>query len=233
LYTVPVSEYYVYCWTCSTNGKQYVGKGKGLRATSHLAEARRGTGSVLHAAMRKHGPESFVLEYLAMGLSEAEAHRLEIAYIASLSTKRPLGYNLTNGGEGVSGLKFSDQSRVLLSEINLARFSSKEERKKLSEAQIARWSCPEARRRQSERAARRRHSAETKAKMAKAHGPGSQHHPKGSEHGRAKLTEEQVRQIRSTHAAGGFSYATLGNQHNVTPELVSMIVRRKIWTHVE
>jgi hypothetical protein len=56
---------------------------------------------------------------------------------------------------------------------------------------------------------------------------------KGVDHGRAKLTEEQVLEIRRRHAAGGVTQLALGDEFGVTNALISYIVRRKIWSHLE
>lgn len=53
----------------------------------------------------------------------------------------------------------------------------------------------------------------------------------GSKNGRAELTDEKVRSIRVAAAAGA-SYADLGRAFGVTPEAISMAVRRLTWTHV-
>lgn len=100
--------HYVYCWTNSVNGKKYIGKGKNRRAWHHMSNAKLSTASpVFYRAIRKYGKVAFHLEMLHTGLSEAEAYVLEIEAIRELRTRDPLGYNLTAGGEGVSGLDFS------------------------------------------------------------------------------------------------------------------------------
>lgn len=53
----------------------------------------------------------------------------------------------------------------------------------------------------------------------------------GERNGQARLTAEQVRQIRARHAAGGVSYAALGAEYGVRDTAISRIVRRKRWAH--
>jgi hypothetical protein len=48
----------------------------------------------------------------------------------------------------------------------------------------------------------------------------------------AKLTEEQVREIRARHAAGE-GLSALGRVYGVTPQSIYAIVNRKSWRHVE
>lgn len=54
----------------------------------------------------------------------------------------------------------------------------------------------------------------------------------GEKNGRAKLTEDKVREIRVLYASGEFSYRALGKRFGVSCQLVSQIVNYKIWTHI-
>jgi hypothetical protein len=52
---------------------------------------------------------------------------------------------------------------------------------------------------------------------------------RGSKHWSAKLTEEQVREIRARFDALGTELAA---EYDVTPTLISLIRRNKIWRHI-
>lgn len=56
--------------------------------------------------------------------------------------------------------------------------------------------------------------------------------PKGAEHCRAKLTEDQVREIRQRYAAGNVSTRQLGKVYGIEQSAISAIVRRERWKHV-
>ena len=56
---------------------------------------------------------------------------------------------------------------------------------------------------------------------------------RGERHGNAKLTEEQVREIRRRFDAGGVTQTALAGQYGVSQPLIGGIVRRKTWTHIE
>jgi group I intron endonuclease len=105
----------VYLITNTATGKYYVGQTvleiqKRLRG--HVREARTGTPYHLHNAIRKHGPESFIIELLAVANSKAALDRLERLFIVLLRASEPaFGYNLTLGGEGSHGYKHSEFSR--------------------------------------------------------------------------------------------------------------------------
>ena len=55
--------------------------------------------------------------------------------------------------------------------------------------------------------------------------------PKGAAHHNSKLTEDVVREIRIAHKAGQ-TFSDLARKHGVSRPAISMIVKRKTWTHV-
>lgn len=55
----------------------------------------------------------------------------------------------------------------------------------------------------------------------------------GESHPHARLTVEQVREIRLRYAAGGTSQQSLGDEYGVSQAVISAIVRRKTWRHVQ
>jgi len=54
----------------------------------------------------------------------------------------------------------------------------------------------------------------------------------GSEHWKSALTEDQVREIRQTYAAGGVSQRVLGLRFGVSQTCIGKIISRKHWPHV-
>lgn len=56
---------------------------------------------------------------------------------------------------------------------------------------------------------------------------------RGESHLSAKLTEDDVRRIRSRYAAGGISHAALGREFGVYESTIAKIVARKTWAHVK
>mgnify|MGYP000170745790 CR=1 FL=1 len=55
--------------------------------------------------------------------------------------------------------------------------------------------------------------------------------PRGESHPRAKLTAEQVRQIRGLYSKG-FSTNVIARNFKVSTWNIEEIVKRKTWTHV-
>ena len=56
--------------------------------------------------------------------------------------------------------------------------------------------------------------------------------PKGVSHWKAKLTEDDVREIRRLYATGNFSHREIAVRFGVHTETVGHIVRRQRWNHV-
>ena len=55
----------------------------------------------------------------------------------------------------------------------------------------------------------------------------------GEQHGSAKLTAPQVREMRERHAAGSATFAELAQEVGVSKQAVANAVRRKTWRHVQ
>lgn len=55
---------------------------------------------------------------------------------------------------------------------------------------------------------------------------------RGEANGNARLTVEDVREIRKRYGEGDISQATLGRDYGVTKHTVSHIINRKTWRHV-
>jgi hypothetical protein len=98
--------YYVYAYLRENNTPYYIGKGRDYRAYDH------------HNSV--HVPkDNSRIEFIAKNLSEQEAFVLEKDLI-QLYGRKDLGTgilrNLTDGGEGSSGRKFTEESKKKISE---------------------------------------------------------------------------------------------------------------------
>lgn len=106
---------FVYVITCHVDGKRYVGKANmpAKRWTAHKATARAGNGSPLYSAMREHGVDAFSFEVVEECESEEASFEAEKAWIAKLGTTVSAGgYNLTGGGEGLTGCMPSTREKM-------------------------------------------------------------------------------------------------------------------------
>lgn len=112
--TVDSGKCIVYAAINRVNAKSYIGateKGLEVRRTRHFANARRGQLSKFYTAIRKYGEDKFNFVVLQNCKEFFHALNVEREYIALLKPE----YNMTEGGGGVKGLKFSDVSREKMS----------------------------------------------------------------------------------------------------------------------
>lgn len=132
------------------NGKRYIGKHQNddpdFRIRGHFYVARSGGGSAVHAAIRKYGQENISVHVLANNIEDEElaflVEREAIDYFKSFGA---LGYNLTEGGEGVSGVVRSEKWKNEQSERIAECWTRKEFREAVSEASRKRWQSQEFR----------------------------------------------------------------------------------------
>jgi DNA-binding XRE family transcriptional regulator len=54
----------------------------------------------------------------------------------------------------------------------------------------------------------------------------------GTQKGRSKLTEPQIREIRKRYASGTISQRELASEYPISRQTLGEIVRREIWKHV-
>ena len=92
----------VYLIWCKVTGKKYVGQ------TTRTLEERFSehccANSYIGKAIRKYGRKNFICGIIKICTSKDELDACEIFHISALRSKVPYGYNLTDGGEGTSGV---------------------------------------------------------------------------------------------------------------------------------
>ncbi len=97
---------HIYLIINTVNGKKYVGRSKTVhrRWTQHLLKARRGSSQAIHAAIRLYGEDRFLFESVEEVFGNEGALRAaEIRQILAYKSLAPNGYNLTPGGDGITG----------------------------------------------------------------------------------------------------------------------------------
>ena len=60
---------------------------------------------------------------------------------------------------------------------------------------------------------------------------GTEPYTRGEKHGRAKLTEAKVAEIRSFYAKGSATQRAIAKAYGVNPQQISLIVNGKSWAH--
>lgn len=112
----------VYCHTNKINGKKYIG------ITKNKPEYRWGKNGNSYIrrnqyfgnAIKKYGWNKFEHKIIKENISEKQAKQMEIELISKYNTKdKQFGYNLTIGGEGTIGYKWSKEQRNKQKDIQL------------------------------------------------------------------------------------------------------------------
>jgi group I intron endonuclease len=117
----------IYKATNTVNGKVYVGltsMGLKKRKTKHLYEAKKKAyNSAFHAAIRKNGVSKFLWEVIDKSDSMDDLYKKESYWISFFNSYKD-GYNLTKGGEGNLGYKYTDEDKMKVSLANRGENSS-------------------------------------------------------------------------------------------------------------
>ena len=98
----------IYLLTNLIRNKAYVGKS--IDFEGRMYEHKNGfniDSSYVDRSIRGHGWHNFKVEILIDDVPEEDLSNLETCYIAVKDTMVPNGYNLTRGGEGTTGYKFT------------------------------------------------------------------------------------------------------------------------------
>jgi group I intron endonuclease len=130
-----MKPFYAYKLTNTVTGKSYIGitkKTVAARWTLHVGAALRGKSSHISEAIRKYGKDAFIVECILCCLDYNDLMEYERILIDAHGTLKPGGYNLTRGGGGMVGFKFSDESRKKMSESRMGIVLSDETRAKMS-----------------------------------------------------------------------------------------------------
>jgi group I intron endonuclease len=116
-------KYFIYKLTNRTNGKGYIGFTEDVesRVKMHRRWASKKTGGkAIHKAIRKYGWDSFDCEVLYCSTDGEHTLRvMEPHFIQQYGTMVKNGYNMTAGGEGVPGYKFTRESKAKMRSAHL------------------------------------------------------------------------------------------------------------------
>lgn len=109
-------KYHIYIITNTINAKQYVGITKNLNRRWKEHKSTQGGCVALYEAISKYGVENFVFTHIADAFNFESACDIERILIVQHNTKAPNGYNLTDGGDGVSGVYRSEEVKKRMSD---------------------------------------------------------------------------------------------------------------------
>lgn len=91
---------YIYKITNLLNNKIYIGKHKYSRP--ELDKNYITSGVIIKQSIKKYGIENFNIEIIKICNTLQELNTSEIYYIKEYNSRFPIGYNLTDGGDGIS-----------------------------------------------------------------------------------------------------------------------------------
>src|SRR5699024_41019 len=103
----------------------------------------------LQNSYNKHGEGSFKFDVLEKCRKE-DLHKREIYYIKKYNSVEG-GYNLTYGGEGTLGYKFTEEQKERIGNSNRGRRKTEEQLKRHSQASKKMWECPDYRKKMKKR----------------------------------------------------------------------------------
>ena len=130
--------FYIYKLTNTINGKGYVGYTSDIkrRMRQHKDAAAKRKGQAIHAAIRKYGWESFVVEELYRSEDKQQTLDMEDHFINLHETKGVKGYNITRGGQHGPGPLSEEQLEALRQ-----RMKDPEIRRKISDGLKRNQNC--------------------------------------------------------------------------------------------
>lgn len=229
-------KFCVYKITNIINGKIYIGKTSNIavRWEKHIKISKtknKKSYHYLHKSINKYGEVNFIIEKIEDNLTEKESFNREKFWIKMLDSKNPnIGMNLTNGGEGTSGLKWSQKSRDKMRGINNHNFGkplSNEVKEKISISISG----------ENNGFYKKQHSKETidflknreisdDIKLIISIGC------RGENQWNAKFSDSDILEIRRRWDNKEISQTKLAEEYGVKPNTINQIVNRKRWTHI-
>lgn len=131
---------FIYKITCITSGKIYIGKTTkdiNKRFNEHFKAAFNDNikDTHLHNAIKKYGVEDFKIELLETCKNKEELANREKFWVAIYDSLK-YGYNMTEGGDGSSGYKQTDEHKNKIANSNRGQKRTEEQRKNMSDAHI-------------------------------------------------------------------------------------------------
>jgi|SRR5208282_1073649 len=198
-------KYGVYLIHNILNNKIYVGKAVdiGRRWKEHVSMASNPNAHKypIHRAIKKYGKNNFVFSILQIFDDEMialEAEKYWIQYYAS--NNKNFGYNITEGGEGISGYHHSPESREKMRVSQTGKIRSPQHRVNIGLCRLG-----------------TRHTTTTIKKLS------------GENGSRTKLTNELIKEIRALYATGNYSHRTLAKMFNISKTQITNILSNKQW----
>jgi group I intron endonuclease len=238
----------IYAIKNRTNNKMYIGQSVNVRKRKsyHLWLLRTNNhfNPKLQSAFNKYGEENFEFVILEK-CNKDELDDKEIKYINRYNTIND-GYNICEGGEGSLGRTLSEETKQKISNANTGRKQDEVAKKRKSEIMKELWETAEYRKKMEQRPKPkpwnkgRRHTEEEKKhlseklkgrRITEEHKKKLHELYKGEKSLTAKLTEQQVIEIRLRFLKGE-KQCDIKKDYQVSAQTIYDIVRNRRWRHI-
>jgi len=227
------------------NGKIYIGqtiRTLKKRINGHLNQTRCYR---IHRALLKYDIDNFDISILATAKTIEELNILEEKYIEEYNSLSPNGYNLTTGGknrtpseeakrkmsESRKGYKLTEEAKRKISDFRKGRKLTEETRRKISESLrgekhylYGKRLSEEHKRNLSESLRGHKATEETRRRMSESR--------RGENHPRAKLTENQVREIKQLLLTS-ILQKEIAKRFKVSRGCIGGIAQNIKWKHIK
>lgn len=228
----------IYKATNLINSKIYIGlttKSLEQRKYKHIRDAFNNDSIfAFHKALRKYKQNNFIWEVIDTAKTQDELNEKEIHWIEFYNSFGVNGYNLTRGGEGRSGYSLSVETRKKISE---AHQGSKHHNAKLTEKEVLKIKeLLKVGETQTNIAKKFNVNRETisliKSGKLWSHTGEDISSIECSKTSNAKLTEDDVREIKNLLKGKTMTHQEIANRYNVNKSTINNIKRNKAWTQV-
>jgi group I intron endonuclease len=213
------------------NNKLYIGKTENIdeRWTKHISDMRTNRGYVFHSAINKYGVNNFEIFIIEEFEQEEKALKREIFWIAYYKTNirkygNNFGYNMTDGGEGISGYSHTASAKQKMSDATKGKPKSEDHKKQLSIAHSGKILSQETKDKIGISSSGRRHTDETKQKVSLA--------KLGEKNPQSILNERKVRKIKILLIDNIMSSSEIAKKYKVAPRTIRDIKNNKTWKHI-
>lgn len=227
---------YIYILQNKINLKVYVGKTHDPegRYKAHLYTANGNTiynKYLIHKAINKYGKDNFSFQIIEEYENEQESLDAECFWIEFFQSDvnrfgNEYGYNLTAGGDGISGLKHSQEAKDKVSKANTGRIFSQKTREQMRKSHTGKPSSmlghqqtDNQKRLQSQMVSGEKNYFYDK-------------HFSGEQNPYSTLTEKQVVEIIGFLKKKTYKQNMIAKMYGVTPSTINKIKTGRSWTYL-
>lgn len=195
--------FYLYLIFNTINGKLYVGitNNPKERWKRHKSDAKSKKKYAVHCAINKYGADKFVFKIIEELETKEQANDREAIWIKSLKENSYQVYNETDGGDGVTGTKWTEERKRRMSKLNSGKGNPMYGVRLLGDANGNYGNSMKP------------HVKEALLKV------------------RAKITKEQAQEINEMFKGGKYKQSELCKMFNLSAAQISRIVNGKRWNN--